>query len=550
MRGPVRGFIPRTIVLGLLVAICAGCSLSGDSRSVGDATTLHMGTGGEPKSLDPHLVTGIIEEKVLSALFEGLVNIDFDTMEAIPGVAESWELSDDATVYTFHLRDDARWSNGDPVTAHDFAYAWRRILSPDLAAEYAYIFYPIAKAEAFNRGDISDFGQVGVDAPDDHTFVVTLRAPTPYFLALQIHYSFYPVHQPTIEAHGGMLQRDTPWTRPGNLVSNGPFALHAWTPMRSIEVRKSDHYWGSGGVALDAIVFHPIQNPSVEERSFRAGELDLTANVPLTKIPTYLAEQPDLIRINPYLATEFIRFNTKRKPFDDARVRQAFSFAINREAIVDNVLKAGQTPAVSFVPPDTAGYTYAPADGSAPPPVAYDPERARVLLAEAGFPGGADFPEVTLIYDTNDNRRILCEALQSMWSKELGVRVELQNMDGKTWLSNMIALQYDLARSFWQADYPDAGNFLEMFYATSGNNRTGFSDVAYEEHLRAAAVATDTTDRFRAYRAAEDMLLRDAPIAPVYHQTRAFLQSPRLRGLQLNNLGRVDYRRLKIESAE
>lgn len=525
----------------LAAVLLAACSNEADES---DATTLYIGNAGEPKALDPHIVTGVLEERILSALFEGLVNVDFETMQPIPGVAESWEVSEDGTFYTFRLREGARWSNGEPVTAHDFVYSWRRILTPDLAAEYAYMLYPIVNAEAFNRGEVTDFSEVGVRAVDDRTLEVTLRAPTPYFLALQIHFTMFPVHRATIEAHGGMAERGTAWTRPGNLVSNGPFTLVAWTPNKEIIVTKSSEYWDRDGVSLERVVFRPIQNSDVEERAFRAGELQLTSSVPLTKIPVYQRDHPELIRIDPYIATEFIRFNTTRRPFDDVRVRKALSLAIDRETIVARVLKGGQAAARSFVPPGTGGYTYeagAPEDREV-----YDPEEAKRLLAEAGYPDGEGFPEVTLLHDTNDNVRIYCETLQNMWRKELNISVQLQNQDGKTWLANMIALNYDLARSFWLADYPDPSNFLEMFFATSGNNRTGFNDPAYEALLRRAAAQSDPDARNETYREAETILLDTVAIAPIYYQTRPFLISPRLQGLQRNNLGRITYKDLRL----
>ena len=533
-------------LLNLLFApiFLAACSFGTGTVEVSGGTTLYMGSGGEPKALDPQIVTGLIEERLLSSMFEGLVNIDLKTMQPIPGVAQAWDVSPDETVYTFHLREDARWSNGDLVTAHDFVYSWRRILSPDLAAEYAYMLYPIKNAEAFNRGDLRDFSEVGVRALGDRRLEVTLRAPTPYFFTLQIHFTFYPVHQATIEAHGGMLERDTPWTRPGNLVSNGPFTLSAWSPNKEIVVTKNPHYWDRDAVQLESIVFRPIQNPTVEERIFRAGEIDLTYGVPLTKIPTYQRDKPEIIRIDPYIATEFIRFNTTRRPFDDPRVRNALALAIDRDTIVARVLKGGQDPATAFTPPNTGGYTYR-ADTSASEP-RHAPDEARRLLAEAGYPDGKGFPGVTLLHDTNDNVRIYCEALQNMWKKELNIAVQLQTQDGKTWLSNMIALNYDLARSFWAADYPDPSNFLEMFFSNTGNNRTGFNNAEYEDLLRRASILADDAERNALYNAAESILLRDAPITPVYHQTRAYLVSPRLQGLQPNNLGRISYKDLSF----
>lgn len=533
------------LAIAALLALPIAC---GDPDDAMDLTTLRVGNGGEPKSLDPHLVTGLIEERLLSSLFEGLTNVDLETMQPIPGVAESWEVSPEGLVYTFHLRADARWSNGDPVTAEDFAYSWRRMLSPALAAEYAYMFYLIDGAEAFNTGKTSDFGQVGVRMADIQKIEVRLRAPAPYFLILLSHFSFFPVHRATIEAHGAMTDRDTAWTRPGNHVSNGAFAIASWSPGKEIIAERNQHYWGSANVKLERVLFFPIQDPSVEERMFRAGELDITNQLPSAKVAAYRADHPEQLRIDPSIATEFVRFNTTRKPFDDARVRMAFALAIDRVAIVEHVMRAGQKPAESFVPPGLGGYEYGTHGGD---DVAtrhtFNPEVARSLLAEAGYAGGAAFPAVAMIYDTNDNNRRYCEALQNMWKQQLGIEVQLQNSDGKTWLSRMIALDYDLARSFWVADYPDPSNFLEMFYGASGNNRTGYEDREfYEGNLSEAARSSDPAERNQWFDTAERRLLTAAPITPVYYQTRPFLKSPRVTGMTSNNLNKINWRGLAL----
>jgi len=537
----MRRFLMMTLLLAPLA--CGG-------REVGppDTTTLRVGNGGEPKSLDPQLVTGVIEERLLSSLFEGLVNVNLETMQPEPGVAESWDLSADGLLYTFHLRPDAKWSNGDPVTAEDFVYSWQRMLSPSLAAEYAYMLYVIAGAESFNTGSETDFGKVGVKAIEPLTLEVRLRAPTPYFLLLQIHFSFYPVQRATIEKHGKTGDRDTLWTRPGNHVSNGPFHLLAWTPGKEIVVEKNPFYWGHDAVQLQRIKFNPIQDPSAEERLFRAGELDLTYAMPVSKVESYRKDHPELLRTDPLISTEFIRFNTTRKPFTDARVRLAFAHAIDRDAIVGHVLKSGQRTATSFVPPDLGAYAYGThaqaAEGATRH--AFNPDLARKLLADAGYTGGAGFPTVTLIYDTNDNNRRYCEALQNMWKTNLGINVQLQNMDGKSWLASMIGLDYDLARSMWSADYPDPSNFLDMFYSSSGNNRTGFSDPEYEDLMRRAALAVDPAERNALFDEGERRLMAAAPITPVFCRTRPYLKSPRLEGLTPNNLDRICWRQLQL----
>jgi oligopeptide transport system substrate-binding protein len=529
-RGPVIRFLCTALLI--LLAACNGR----DAANAFDPDTLHIGNGGEPKSLDPHAVTGIIEERLLSALFEGLVNLDLDTLQPIPGAAKSWDVSEDERTYTFHLDESARWSNGDPVTAHDFAFAWRRILSPEYAAEYAYMLYPIENAEAFHRGELTDFAQVGVRTLDDHTLEIRLRAPTPWFFSLQIHFTFYPVHRPTLEAHGGPLERDTPWTRPGSHVSNGPYRLTEWRPNDRIVVEQNPHYRDAPSVRIPRVVFLPIQNPSTEERAFRAGEIQITNALPLPKVAAYRERNDPALRIDPFLAVEFVRFNTERAPFDDPRVRKAFALAIDRQTLVDSVLRGGQRPAASYVPPGTGGYEY----GDSPALHRFAPGDARALLADAGYPNGEGFPEVTMIYDTSDNNRIYCEAVQEMWRNHLGVRVQIENMDGKTWLARQMNRDYDLARSFWIADYDDPMNFLDMYLAASGNNRTGFNRTEYDDLIRSAVDQTGP-EREATLRRAETLLLETAPITPVYIYSKVYLAHTQLQGLTPNRLGRIHW---------
>jgi len=304
-------------------------------------------------------------------------------------------------------------------------------------------------------------------------------------------------------------------------------------------------------VHIPRIVYRPIQDPSAEERLFRAGELDLTYAMPNPKVEMYRSDQPDLVRTDPLISTEFIRFNTTRKPFNDARVRLAFAYAIDRKALVEHVTRSGQQIAPSFVPPGLGGYAYGTHATSAEPAVShgFDPARAKQLLAEAGYANGAGFPAVTMIYDTNDNNRRNCEALQNMWKMNLGVNVQLQNLDGKTWLSSMIALDYDLARSMWSADFADPSNFLDMFYGTSGNNRTGFTDSAYEDLVRRASMSPDPAARHVLFDEAERKLMAAAPITPVYYRTRPYLISPRVEGVVPNNLDRINWRLLELKPA-
>jgi len=282
---------------------------------------LHVGNGTEPQGLDPHVVTGIPESNIVSALFEGLAVKNPYTLESEPGVAQSWNISEDGLTITFYLNPEARWSNGDLMTANDYVWSWQRALSPAMGNQYAYMLYPLENAEAFATGKIDDFSQVGVKAVDDHTLEVKLNAPTAYFIQLMDHQSTYAVHRPTIEKFGKATDRFTPWTHVGNLVGNGPFRLKEWQLNRRIIVEKSNTYWDKDRVQLNGIEFYPVENISSEERLFRVGQLHYTNSIPLDKIPVYRAMENSPYVNAPYLGTYYYLLNTNEPPLDDVRVR-------------------------------------------------------------------------------------------------------------------------------------------------------------------------------------------------------------------------------------
>jgi oligopeptide transport system substrate-binding protein len=503
---------------------------------------LHIGNGSEPQDLDPHTTTGVPEHRAQMALFEGLVKLEGDTLDPIPGAAESWSVSDDRRRYTFNLRRDGLWSNGDPVTAHDFVYSWRRLLSPALGAEYAYQLYYLVNAERYHKSEIDDFSQVGVRAVDDYTLVVDLNYPTPFFLSLLDHNSLYPVHQPTIERFGRIDEAGTRWTRPGNLVGNGPFTLSAWELNRVIIVEKNPLYWDAESVQLNEIHLYPIENYTTEERMFRSGGLHATTELPIDKISVYRQEDPDLLRINPYLGTYFYLVNTDNPPFDDPRVRRALGMTINRDAIVNQVTKGGQLPAYALTPPGVAGYTPRAA-------VPYDIDEARRLLAEAGYPNGEGFPEVELLYNTNESHQKIAVAIQQMWQQALNIRVSLVNQEWKVFIESQNNQNYDLSRLGWIGDYPDPNTFLDMFVTDGGNNDTGWSNAEYDRLIAAAAREADPEQRLEFFQQAEEILVNEMPVIPIYTYTRLFLISPDLTGWPDNILDRHRYENMALRPA-
>ena len=418
----------------------SACSKKETPVEVGNKNQiLHMGNGAEPKDLDPHIITGVPEHYLMAALFEGLVSENPRDLSPEPAVAQSWKVSKNGKTYTFKIRKNAKWHNGDPVTAHDFTYAWSRILAPKLGSEYAYMLYVLKNAEKYHKSKIKNFSQVGVKAIDDHTLQVELAHSTPYFLGLLTHYSTFPVHKATIEKFGKKDEQGTKWTRPGNLVGNGPFKLKTWELNKVIQVVKADTYWDAAQVKLREIHYHPIESSEVEERAFRAGQLHITNTIPPEKIAVWRKKNPENLHIDPYLGTYYYRFNVTRKPFNNPKVRQALTMAIDRKAITQYVTKAGEIPTYSFTPPDTGGYTPRAKTG-------FDIEKAKKLLAEAGYPNGNGFPKAEILYNTLEAHQSIAEAIQQMWKKNLNIHVSLANQDWKVYLSSQKNLQYWISR--------------------------------------------------------------------------------------------------------
>lgn len=494
----------------------------GGSASGSTAKILHFSVGTEIQDIDPHVVTGVPEHKVILALSEGLVAEDPRDLSPVPGVAESWDISPDGRVYTFHLRREARWSNGDPVTAHDFLGSFQRILTPSLGAEYAYMLYNyVAGAKDYFDGKITDFNQVGFAALDDRTLQIRLDHPTPYFLSAMTHYAWFPVHLPTVRKFDALTRRGTRWTRPDNFVGNGPFVLTEWRANQVMKVRRSPTYWDRDTVKLDEIHFYPVENLDTEERMFRTGQLHVTNDLPTSKIDVYRRENPEVLKIDPYLGLYFYRLNVTRRPFDDVRVRRALALAIDRESLIQNVIRGGQQPAYAVSYPGNQDYTpRARLSGSI--------EEAQRLLAEAGYPEGKNFPRVELMYNTHQNHRLIAEAIQQMWRKNLGIEISLTNQEWKVYLDAQQSLNYDIVRAGWIADYVDPHVFLDLWSSDSGNNDTGWKNPEYDRLLAAALRANSTEERYEIYQKMDQMLVDELPIIPIYYYTRIRLISPKV----------------------
>ncbi len=531
----------------LIIAACLGALLSacgtGESNvAAGNKTGfLHYGNGAEPQGLDPHVVTGVPESHIVRALFEGLAVKNPITLESEPGVAERWAISEDGRVYTFYINPEAKWSNGEAMTASDYVWSWNRALHPDTGSLYAYMLYPIVNSEAYSKHEITDFGKVGVKALDDLTLQVTLNEPTPYFLQLMDHYSTFAVHPETLLKHGKMTDRYTPWTRVGNMVSNGPFTLEEWSLNRRIIVEKSDHYWDRDNVSLNGVYFYPTENLVSEERMFRAEQLHFTQTVPLDKIPAYRERENSPYVQAPYLGTYYYLINTDRPPVDDARVRKALSFALDRDKLTNTVLQNTAIPAYSITPPNTLGYY--------PPKLfEYDIEEARRLLAEAGYPNGEGWPGLEIVYNTQEAHRKVAVAIQQMWKEALNIDITISNQEWKVYLNTISQRQFQVARRGWIGDYVDANNFLDLFLTDGGNNNTGYSDPVFDDIiLNRAPKAKSREERYQLFYEAETMLLEEMPFIPIYTYTSKHLVHPSVEGIYPNLMDSLNLKYVKLD---
>ena len=530
-------------LLGVYLFLLGSCSAPSNVEKAIDEKILHFGLGSEPQYLDPHLANSVSAHNVIIALIEGLVSEDPKTLKPVPGVAEKWDISEDGLVYTFHLRKNAKWSNGDPVTAHDFVYSYKRILNPELASQYASMLHGLKNARQYHEEGLSwDEAKVGATAIDDYTLQLTLENPTPYFLELLNHYSWFPAHPPTIEKFGAFGKQGTAWTRPGNYVGNGPFTLSDHKVNSVIEVKKNPLYWDAQTVSLEGIRFYPIESADTEERAFHSGFLHLTQTVSPDRIDFLKENHPDLIHFESYLGTYFYRFNVEEPPFDDVRVRLAFNLATDRQAIVEKVTKGGQLPARCFTPPGTGGF-------SPESRFRFDPKKAKSLIQEYLTEKGLEsLPKIELKYNTSEGHKKVAEALQGMWKNHLGAEIQLLNMEWKVFLSTIAKRDFSLARAGWIGDYVDANTFLHMWRTGDGHNNTGWSSTRYDELLELAAQESDTQKRFSYFEECEKLIAENAPILPIYFYVHVTLRSPTVKGWHPTLLDHHPYKYVRLEN--
>ena len=514
-------------ILSLTLIFLIGCSENISPVDSGlEQQIYHHGNGSEPQGIDPHIVTGVPEHHILISLCEGLTIPNPNPKGSdgyIPGTAESWSISDDGKEYIFKLNKNAKWSNGDPVTADDFVWSWKRILTASLGSQYPDMLYYLEGAYEYHNGEIDNFDEVGIKALDSNTLKVNLKNPTPFFIGLLSHYSTWPVHKETVLKHGDIDDRNGEWTRPGNFVCNGPFQLKTWELNNKIVVEKNPHYYDASMVRLNEIHYYPVSNVMTEDRMFRAGQLHLTSSMPTQKCPIYIEEKNPNLKIDPYMGTYFYRINTENETLSDVRVRKALAYSIDRQLLVDKVTQCGQIPAYSFTPPGSNGYQPSTE-------IPYDPVLAKQLLAEAGYSSDNPFPKLEILFNTNEGHRKVALAIQQMWQNELGIQVELVNQDWKVYLSREMVGDFQISRAGWIGDYEDPNTFLDLMRPNRGNNKTGWENMDFDALVEEANTINDQDKRYELLNEAEKILIDNMPIIPLYTYVRVYQLSPDVKG--------------------
>ncbi|MEN9533862.1 MAG: hypothetical protein RIQ83_3086 [Pseudomonadota bacterium] len=467
---------------------------------------LVKGNGSEPATLDPQKVEGTPESAILRDLFEGLVTSG-PKGEVVPAMAESWETKDNKH-FVFHLRKDAKWSNGEPVTAHDFVYAFQRAVDPKTASPYSwYLEMPtIANATEIIAGK-KPSNTLGVKAADDYTLEVQLEKAIPYFVTMLSHTTTYPVPKKVIEKFGDK------WTQPENMVSNGAYVLKNWVVNERIELERNKHYWNDGKTVINKVTYLPIQSTNAELNRFLAGEIDMTWNVPIERFKQLKKDYPADLKVEGLVSTYYYQFNTQKKPFDDVRVRTALAYAVDRDVIADKVMGQGQTPAYGLTPDYVDGFKPVAPEWSKLTQAERD-AKAKALLKEAGFDASKPL-KFELLYNTDDNHKKVAVAVASMW-KKLGTDVSLVNQEWKTYLETKKQGQFDVSRAGWSADYNEASSMLDLMQTTHGNNDGKYSNAAFDKLMDESRDQVDADARNKLYVQGEEILAKDMPIIPIY----------------------------------
>ena len=549
----------RRVALGLAAVVAlsalAGCTSGG---SGGPEKVIRYNMAADPRSLDPAVMTDLTAFSAENQMFEGLVRIGEKGPE--PAMAADWQVSGDGLTYTFHLRPGLKWSNGDPLTADDFVFAWRRALDPRFGAEYAYQLYYIKNGQTINglkptgykdaekkepiydeRAVAAALDTLGAKAVDKTTLVVTLEAPTPYFLGLTAFPTLHPVNKKAVTANPRWADR------PDTYVSNGPFMLQSWEEKNKLVMVRNPNYWDRASVKVDRLVYLMVEKASTALNLWETDAVDIIESPPSAELDRL--RQEGKLQLAPSFGTYYYLFNNARPPFDRAAVRQALALAIDRKAIVEHVTRGGQVPAYALVAPGAPDVTsdsdYRKTGGDL---FREDAAQARRLLSEAGYPEGKGFPEIVLLYNTDENHKAVAEAIAQMWKTNLGITVTPQNQEWKVVLEKRSKKDYVLARAGWFGDYLDPMTFMDLYVTGGGINDAAYSNPRVDQLIDAAKKTADQRVRMHNMHEAEKVLIgEDMAVLPIYYYVNLYLQKPNIKGVYRNALGIIDMKTATVE---
>lgn len=528
--------VSSVLVLGAAMAGCSGGQVAVDGKDQpaeqqkSGPQVLKLNLHSEPPTGDPGLASDTTSGAITRATFDGMTRVN-EKGEPVNSVAEKIDISEDGLTYTFHLRD-TQWSNGDPVTAHDFEFAWKRALDPKTTSDYAYQLFYIKNGEAYNSNKAKR-DDVGVKALDDKTLEVKLENPTPFFLELTAFYTYYPVNKKVVESN-------PKWAaEAATHVGNGPFKMEAWEHKSKLVLVKNDKYWDKDTVKLDRIEFSMVEDENTELSMYENGEIDWAGH-PLSSLPTdsiqALKDQGKMTTI-PIAGTYWYKFNTEQPPFNNIKIRKAFTYAINRQAIIDNITQQEQKPATGALPESMTVH-----------PGGYfkdnDTETAKKLLAEGMKELGlTKLPPISLSYNTSEGHKKIAEAIQDQWKQVLGVEVKLDNTEWKTYIEKLNTGNYQIGRLGWLGDFNDPINFLELFKdKNGGNNDTKWENPKFKELLNQSALEKDKEKRKKILADAEAILMEEMPVAPIYFYTYSYVKKDSVKGVIIDGLGSVDWK--------
>ncbi len=531
-----KKFIILTSLILVLAIIFTGCSSpsnegkdpAGNNQTAGGKKILRSNNSSEPGSLDPALAQGTHESWILENVFEGLMTFD-ENGELVPGMAESYEISEDGLTYTFKIRDGVTWSNGDPVTAEDFEYTWKRALDPELAADYAHILYYIKGAQAYNSGEGSR-DDVAVKALDEKTLEVTLEAPTAYFLELTAFYTYFPVNKNVVESNPD-------WAKdPETHVSNGPFKLVRWDHNAKIVLEKNESYYNADKIKLDGIELDIIEDQNTAWQKYEGGEYHILVDVPTSVVAQLKAQNDPQLNIGNQIGTYYYNVNPDVKPFNNAKVRQALSMAIDRETITENITQGGQIPAEGVVPyglKDENGNEFRDGVGSL---VEYDPDKAKQLFEEGLAEEGMTLEEFNsgqfvILYNTSESHKKIAQAVQEMWRTTLGIEIGLENVEFQVKLDREKAGDYQISRGGWIGDYMDPMTILDLWWSESAFNDVKYNNEEYDKLIAESKATDDQNIRMENIRNAEKMIMEDMAVIPIYFYTQPYVVKENVSGI-------------------